>query len=101
MTYSLPYLILICVYGIFAIWFEKNNNDIIHRRIIIFCFALSIFFFGFRGFCFYDWNVYYVEYHHYNSTDLFKLPISSWPFEMGFTILMLGCKAIFLSLIHI
>ena len=95
MIYSLPYLVLICIYGIFAIWFEKNNNDIIHRRIVIFCFALSIFFFGFRGFCFYDWNVYYVEYHHYNPIDLFKLPISSWPFEMGFTILMLGCKAIY------
>lgn len=93
--YSLPYILLICIYGILGLGFEKTESENIRKRLIFLCVSILVFFFGFRGFCFYDWTVYYVEFLHYNLIDLFKLPISDWPFEPGFTILMLTSKAIY------
>ena len=95
MGFALPYILLVCFYGTLGFWFQRTRDDNIRKRIIYLCVGVMIFFFGFRGFCFYDWNVYYVDYQHYNPIDLFKLPPSDWPFEPGFTILMLITKAVY------
>lgn len=95
MGFALPYILLVCFYGTLGFWFQRTRDDNIRKRIIYLCVGVIIFFFGFRGFCFYDWNVYYVDYQHYNPIDLFNLSPSDWPFEPGFTILMLITKVVY------
>ena len=95
MSFALPYILLVGIYGGLGFWFEKTANPIVRRRLIAFSIGIFVFFFGFRGFCFYDWNSYYPVFQHYTLRDLFSLSVEDWPFEPGFTVLMLVSKSVF------
>lgn len=94
MIYAIPYVILICVFFFFALWYEATEREDTRRGIVAACIAIIIFFFGFRGFVFYDWNSYYPAFQALKIEDLQSLPIDRWPFEPGFSILMIICKNI-------
>ena len=95
MIYSLPYIIFICIFCFLSFLFHSVKTDEAKKYIVLVCVGIIIFFFGFRGFCFYDWNSYYPAFLHYSFYDLHSLPISDWPFEPGFSILMCLCKSLF------
>lgn len=95
MIFSIPYILLICFYGFLGLLSDNTKNDLLRRRYIGLSLAVTVFFFGFRGFCFYDWNVYYIEFLHFTPIDMFKLPIHDWPFEPGFCLLMALSKMIY------
>ena len=92
MIYSIPYLVLITFYGIMALWFKQTKNIKIRAWNISLCFIITLIFWGFRGFCFYDWMSYYpmflqsgIENLSYNITII----------EPGFCILMTLCKELY------
>lgn len=94
MIYTLPYIFLVCFFGILSWWFDSTEDEVIRKRIVYICMATMVFFFGFRGFCFCDWNSYYPTFLKYNLHDLFTLGFLEWPYEPGFTVLMVLCKSI-------
>jgi hypothetical protein len=95
MIYTLPYILLVCFYGALALWYHSVEDEITRKRIVIACVGVWVFFFGFRGFCFYDWMSYYPYFIKYNLRDIFTLGFSALHFEPGFMVLMLGCKSVF------
>lgn len=95
MIYTLPYILLVCFYGALALWYHLVEDEITRKRIVIICVGVWVLFFGFRGFCFYDWRSYYPCFIKYNLRDIFTLGFSAFPFERGFMVLMLGCKSVF------
>lgn len=94
MIYSLPYIALICTFCFLAFWYDGTKDGRLRKRIVWFSIGLMVFFFGFRGFCFYDWNSYYPLFQRYSMPDLFSYSVIDWPFEPGFSFLMCLCKAI-------
>lgn len=94
MIYTIPYILLVCFYGALALWYHSIEDEYTRKRIVIVCVGVWILFFGFRGFCFYDWRSYYPTFLKYNLKDVFTLGFSSFPFERGFMLLMLGCKSV-------
>jgi hypothetical protein len=94
MIYTLPYIFLVCFFGVLSWWFESTEDEIIRKRIVWLSMASMVLFFGFRGFCFCDWNSYYPIFQKYNLHDLFSLNLIDWPYEPGFSMLMVCCKSI-------
>ncbi len=94
MIFSLPYIVLICIFGFFSFLYNNTNDGKARAYIVCACVGIVIFFFGFRGFCFYDWTSYYPTFYHYSLYDLSSLPVSDWPYEPAFSILMCLCRAI-------
>ncbi len=94
MIYSIPYIILTTILGISAWWHTKTESKVIQERIELVNVLFVVFFFGFRGFCFYDWNTYYPAFLHISWNNLMIQNIKDWEFEPGFMLLMAACKSI-------
>lgn len=94
MEYALPYLLLVVFLGFLAFVFESREDSAVRSAATGLALFVVVIFFGFRGFCFYDWNSYYPEYQAFQLRELIELPITKWRFEPGFQLLMTGCKAI-------
>lgn len=94
MEYAWPYITLICFYGILALWYHFTNDATKRGKIALICGALFLTFFGFRGFCFYDWNTYYPEFQSIPASFSAQLYNGRW-YEPGFTTLMVVCKNIY------
>jgi hypothetical protein len=98
MQYTIPYLLLLFFYGILAFYVsrlcEDEEDHKIRVRVGYVCFFVFLFFFGFRGFCFDDWQVYH-EYFNVCTWDrVFDYFDGTWNFEPGFSILMMLCKSV-------
>lgn len=95
MEYALPYVLLVLFYGICAIFYRHYNEERIRKGIVVVCLLILILFFGFRGFCFYDWNSYYPTFEKVELDNVQKNGLSSVGFEPGFSILLIICKALY------
>lgn len=94
MVYAIPYLLLVAFLGFLAFVYDSREEDSSRNGIAALAFAVVIIFFGFRGFCFYDWNSYYPEFQAFKLREIIELPITKWRFEPGFQLLMTGCKTL-------
>lgn len=96
MTHALPYILLVIFYGTLAILFQQTEN--VQRRTYIktICVGVFIFFFGFRGFIFYDWASYYPLFHAFpDFSTLLTTPLSKWDTEPAFVLLGVVCKTLY------
>ena len=97
MIYSIPYVLLIILFGVLAIYYHNTEDSSSKRTIRIVCALILIFFFGFRGYICDDWIAYYPAFQkcspEYINFNPFEYNIK-WAFEPGFTILMCLCKSI-------
>lgn len=93
MIYAIPYILLVIFYGVLAICYHQADDERRRFHIKIGCIAMFIFFFGFRGFIFYDWTNYY---QHFRALPDFAtlFTMKKWEWETGFTLLAVGCKTI-------
>lgn len=98
MFYSIPYVLLILLFGCLSIYYHNNMDDDSKKRMVkIWCALILIFFFGFRGFICDDWQSYYPAFQKCSSENInFNVfdYSADWAFEPGFTILMYLCKLI-------
>lgn len=93
MIYAIPYILLIIYYGVLAVCYHQTNDERRCFHIKVGCIAMFIFFFGFRGFIFYDWTNYYQQFKALpDFTTLFTM--KRWEWEPGFMLLAVGCKTI-------
>lgn len=90
MIFSIPYILLITFYGFMAWWYQSVQDIKTRMFNIIVCLTVTLLFWGFRGFCFYDWMSYYPIFNNINTRGFFPLTI-----EPGFTALMMVCKAFY------
>ena len=97
MPFSLPYIFLVLILGGLAVWYHVASEDISRRRVIAVCFLIFVFFFGFRGFIFYDWVSYYPTFQNlkYTFADVLTFQAGEAALEPGFSLLMAGCKGIY------
>lgn len=93
MIYSVPYILLIALYGFMAWWYDTTK--VMNNRTwnIAICMGATLLFWGFRGFVFYDWMGYYPWFLELNLEDPFSSVI--WGKEPGFALLMTISKALF------
>ncbi len=96
MTYSVPYVILILIYGLLADYYRRTD-DAGKSNINMACVAIFFLFFGFRGFVGQDWSNYYPVFDQISSANIgdFFYSFDETAFEPGFVLLMLCCKSIF------
>ncbi len=96
MIYSIPYVILLLIYGLLADYYRRADDEIRHK-VNIACIVIFIFFFGFRGFVGQDWSNYYPAFERLSSANLgdFFHSFDETTFEPGFVLLMLISKTIF------
>lgn len=94
MEFAAPYIFLILVLGFLAFAYESREAQSWRTTITVFSLVLFIGFFGFRGFCFYDWNSYYPGFVSFRLQDMFDNPVYKWRFEPGFTLLLAFSKGI-------
>lgn len=96
MIYSIPYVILVLIYGLLADYYRRTD-EAGKSRINMVCIAIFLFFFGFRGFVAHDWSNYYPVFEHLSSANLsdFFNSFDEASFEPGFVLLMLCCKSVF------
>lgn len=97
MIYSIPYILLIIIFGCIAIYYQTIDNKEIRQYLIAGCFIIYLFFFGFRGFIGTDWTGYYPAFDSCSSSYLYINPftmIDGWRIEPGFTLLMFLSKSI-------
>lgn len=99
MIYTIPYVILILVYGCLStIYTSKDIAESKKRELDIICIAIMLFFFGFRGYICDDWQTYY---QNFRDVSIYSLSFNlfqgntGWVIEPGFTLLMLIVKSIF------
>jgi len=96
MIYAFPYILLAIFFGILAIIYHQTED--VQRRLYIKvgCLVSFLFFFGFRGFIYYDWTSYYRTFYAYPELQsLLQTSILKWEGEPGFVLLGTVCKAIF------
>lgn len=96
MEYAWPYITLICFYGILALWYHFSDDATKRGKIALLCSLVFLVFFGFRGFCFYDWNTYYPSFQSI-PTDLRQVLFHEHWYEPGFSTLMVICKTTYNS----
>ena len=98
MIYSIPYVLLLLLYGFLAVYSYNNRDDeAVKHKIGVWCVIIFIFFFGLRGFIYDDWINYLPAFQlcdfSYINFNIFENNYN-WTFEPGFTLLMCLCKAI-------
>ena len=84
-------MVLLCFYGVMALWYYTERAKNTHVINILACFLITLFFWGLRGFCFYDWVSYYPMYLHLDTSNLLS---NFSDMEPGFCLLMTICKLI-------
>lgn len=98
MIYSIPYVLLLLLYGFLAVYSYNNRDDeTVKHKIGVWCVIIFIFFYGLRGFTCDDWINYYPAFQKcsYEYINLNPFDYSfEWSFEPGFTLLMCLCKTI-------
>lgn len=93
MEFALPYLLFVAFLGLLAFVYESREDATWRGATIVIAVVAFVVFFGFRGFCFYDWNSYYPAFTRFKPRDL-SLPILKWEYEPGFELLMASCKSL-------
>lgn len=92
MIYAIPYLLLVVFYGAMALWSEQGKMPRTRVLCVAICFFVTLVFWGFRGFCFYDWMSYYPT---YLNLDISQTASNITSIEPGFCLLMTLCKLIY------
>lgn len=99
MIYTIPYLILLLFLFSVAVYYEQTEDDDIRNKINYGCLMLMLVFFGFRGFVFDDWQIYYILFQDCSFEDVwynvYTYKNARWTCEPGFTLLMATCKGLF------
>ena len=98
MIYSIPYVLLLLLYGFLAVYSYNNRDDeAVKHKIGVWCVIIFIFFYGLRGFTCDDWINYYPAFqkcsYEYINFNLLEFNFK-WNYEPGFTLLMCLCKTI-------
>ncbi|MCI5817425.1 MAG: EpsG family protein [Paraprevotella sp.] len=93
MNFSAPYILLLGFYGFMAWWYHASKSSKSHTWNVIACMVVTLLFWGFRGFIFYDWMSYYPLFQEINIKDISNSNI--WSIEPGFALLMIACKITF------
>lgn len=94
MVYAIPYILLLGFYGVMA-WLYKSASAQKARYLnITICMTVTLVFWGFRGFVFFDWMAYYPTFK-FLVDDSSITTINLLSTEPGFQILMYCCKSLF------
>lgn len=96
MIYSVPYLLLISFYGVMALWYNQTKDIDSRPMNVSLCMLVTLLFWGFRGFCFYDWMSYYPM---FQSAGIENFSHNITYMEPGFCLLITACKEIYDSYI--
>ncbi len=91
MQYSIPYILLVCFFGITAIFHDYAAEEASKRRIEALCIFMFIFFFGFRGFIFDDW-INYAEIFRTIDLKHLSTTLEKSTVEPGFLLYTALCK---------
>lgn len=98
MVYSIPYIILLAIFGVLAFVYQKSSYmHNMKTSVIYLCAFILIFFFGFRGFICDDWIVYYQYFKTCSFEDILQFSFTQTKNtvkEPGFTALTILCKFI-------
>lgn len=95
--YTIPYIILILLFGLLSVLWSNSGSESNKRLYYIACIAIYVFFFGFRGFVFDDWIVYYTVFNkcELENVSFYILKYNiEWGMEPGFTLLMYICRCL-------
>jgi len=96
MINALPYILLTIFYGVLAVYHHQINDLLKRRYVNTICILAFLFFFGFRGFVFYDWAAYYPMFQAWPTLgEFFSTSILKWGSEPGFTFLGVLSKTVF------
>ncbi len=96
MIHALPYILLVIFYGILSILFHQTEDKQRRNYIKVACVGVFVFFFGFRGFIFYDWASYYPLFNAFpDFSTLLSTPLSKWGTEPAFVLLGVFCKTLY------
>lgn len=95
MNNALPYLLLVLVYGLLAFYYQHTQTRMYRTYISALCIIIFIFFFGFRGFIYYDWINYYPSYESIGGNFATDMQRTRW--EPGFMLLAFTIKHIYPS----
>lgn len=99
MLNALPYILLVLFCGVLAglrYRMEQDKEKVL--LIDVLCVLGFVWFFGFRGFIFYDWVNYYPEFQALpDFKTLSTINVSKWTWEPGFMLIALFCKSIYNS----
>lgn len=97
MLNALPYILLVLFCGVLAglrYRMEQDKEKVL--LIDILCVLVFVWFFGFRGFIFYDWVNYYPEFQAMpDFKTLLTINAFKWTWEPGFMLIALVCKSIY------
>ena len=63
MQHALPYIVLVILYGGLAVIYHQTEDARKRSHLEIACITIFLFFFGLRGFVFYDWLGYYPNFY--------------------------------------
>lgn len=96
MIYSLPYILMVVVIGLAALYYQYEEREDYRRYTLWGVVALMFFFFAFRGYVSTDWTAYYADYQKCELENVWNNVYTStkvlWRIEPGFTLLMWLCK---------
>ena len=96
MQHALPYIVLVILYGGLAVIYHQTEDARKRSHLEIACITIFLFFFGLRGFVFYDWLGYYPNFYAVpDITDFSTADLTRWYSEPGLVLLMSLCKTLF------
>lgn len=98
MIYTIPYLLLLLFFFGLALYYEQAEETDTRNKISYGCLAVMLLFFGFRGFIFDDWQIYYSLFQECSFENVwfnvYTYKSAHWTCEPGFTLLMVICKSL-------
>ncbi len=98
MIYTIPYLLLLLFFFGLALYYEQAKDTETRNNISYGCLAVMLVFFGFRGFIFDDWQIYYSLFQDCSFENVwfnvYTYKNAHWTCEPGFTLLMATCKSL-------
>ena len=95
MTYSIPYIVILLLFGIYTFLYEKSEDEKQKQLILLFSVTVFFIFFAFRGYVYSDWLSYSELYANVEWSDIFDITNSKRKAvirEPGFTALMYFCS---------
>ena len=99
MIYTIPYLILLLLLFYLSLYYEQTEDNSTRSKVSYGCLLLILIFFGFRGFIFDDWQIYYTLFQECSFENVwynvYTYKNARWTCEPGFTLLMATCKSLF------
>lgn len=99
MIYTIPYLILLLLLFYLALYYQQTEDNGTRSKITYGCLVLMLVFFGFRGFIFDDWQIYYTLFQECSFENVwfnvYTYKNAHWTCEPGFTLIMALCKSVF------